>query len=344
MKVGDILNHLKVILFHFLLALLIFFPKASAKSIEEQQWVLNSNQYIRYADSSSTYSSSLNKWGEMSIPYGRSVYEYGAYVSNPVCDLDYCIAPNSSYIFSFVLTASNSNFANLQRLNQRIGTKDSINLRLSYLNSNNQTTWVNINKNSISNYSMKPYSVNGNNISVKISFVASIPDIPQPATTSHFMTLDFWVISTGNAWDNPILYTSSNNTTTGISLFIVQYATPVDIGNMEDQNITIGNQNEIINNQNSTNEKFDEFLDADISNADKELPSNSGFNEYESKENQLKNYINRADISAVDISIDSNTSSWIWTTLTSLIQSNMLVFGMIISILSVGIIKLALGR
>lgn len=102
-------------------------------------------------------------------------------------------------------------------------------------------------------------------------------------------------------------------------------------------------QNQTIINQNqATNDKLDDMLNAD---ADASVnPDDSKYDDYESAEGSLKDKVNQADLSNLSIGIDSNSSKWIWETLTSLLQSHSAIFGMVIAILSIGIIKLALGR
>lgn len=99
-----------------------------------------------------------------------------------------------------------------------------------------------------------------------------------------------------------------------------------------------------IEEEQKINEKFDEFNNADISDDEKELPDNSSFEDYENVETELMDKVNQADLSILDIGIDYNSSKWTWDTLTSLIQSHSVVFGLFIAVLSIGIIKLALGR
>lgn len=106
----------------------------------------------------------------------------------------------------------------------------------------------------------------------------------------------------------------------------------------------INQNNTIINQNKETNEKLDGILNGDISNEDKELPDDSKYDEYENAESDLKENINKADLSNLSIGIDAKSSSWVWDTLTNLIQAHTLVFGMFIAILSIGVIKLALGR
>lgn len=114
-------------------------------------------------------------------------------------------------------------------------------------------------------------------------------------------------------------------------------------------------QGSIIEESNQTQDKLDEqtqqdkaqhdeFMNSDISNKDKEMPDDSKYQDYTDTENDLKDKVNEADMSVISIGIDANSSVWVWDTLTRLIQSNSVVFGMFIAILSIGIIKLALGR
>lgn len=103
-------------------------------------------------------------------------------------------------------------------------------------------------------------------------------------------------------------------------------------------NITsIVNQQEFINQNN-------EILNTDISDNDKHLPSKGSFEDFKSAEKKLTDKVKEADTSVLSIGIDSTSSSWVWDTLTSLIKSNTIIFGMFIAILSIGVIKLGLGR
>lgn len=98
------------------------------------------------------------------------------------------------------------------------------------------------------------------------------------------------------------------------------------------------------NVQNQTNNKLDNIIDKDISSSDKQLPNDDSYQDYNNAESSLKDKVSQADMSNIDIAIDVNSSSFVWNTLSSFIQSHQLIFSMIISILSIGIIKLALGR
>ncbi len=111
------------------------------------------------------------------------------------------------------------------------------------------------------------------------------------------------------------------------------YVNPMNYSNQ-----TLINQNSQIINQNN------EILNTDISDNDKHLPSKGSFEDFKSAEKKLTDKVKEADTSVLSIGIDSTSSSWVWDTLTSLIKSNTIIFGMFIAILSIGVIKLGLGR
>ena len=74
------------------------------------------------------------------------------------------------------------------------------------------------------------------------------------------------------------------------------------------------------------------------------MPDDSAYNDYSDLEGSLLDKVNDVDTSSLDISIDTNSSNFVWDTLTSFIQSHSLIFATFIAILSIGVIKLALGR
>ena len=105
------------------------------------------------------------------------------------------------------------------------------------------------------------------------------------------------------------------------------------------------NINNTINSmESSINGNLDEIKDMDISDKDKELPDDADFNDYQDAEDDLMDKVSEADMSVIDIAIDEDSSIFVWDTLTELIQSHTLIFSTVIAILSIGIIKLALGR
>ncbi len=70
----------------------------------------------------------------------------------------------------------------------------------------------------------------------------------------------------------------------------------------------------------------------------------SGLNDYEDKESGLVDDDALDNINNVDISLDTNTSKFFWDTFTRIINTNSLIYGLIISVLSIGIVKLILNR
>lgn len=112
-------------------------------------------------------------------------------------------------------------------------------------------------------------------------------------------------------------------------------------GNFTEVNTNI---NELKDKQDETNQKMDEFLDSDISEEDKQLPDDTSYQDYNKSEDALKDKMNKADMSKLQLGIDHESSNFVWDTLTKFIKANNLVFSMFISILTIGIIKLALGR
>lgn len=100
---------------------------------------------------------------------------------------------------------------------------------------------------------------------------------------------------------------------------------------------SIVDQRTIIDQNNS-------LINSDLDSSDKELPNNSRYTDYETDQKNLIDKAKGADMSVLSVGIDSTSSSWVWDTLTSLIKSNTIIFGMFIAILSIGVIKLGLKR
>lgn len=91
-------------------------------------------------------------------------------------------------------------------------------------------------------------------------------------------------------------------------------------------------------------ENHDELMNEDIDSTSKQNVDETKYNDYKQKEDTLMQTGNNADLSGLSIGIDTGTSNTIWQLITRIIQSNAKVFGLFISILSIGIIKLALAR
>lgn len=105
------------------------------------------------------------------------------------------------------------------------------------------------------------------------------------------------------------------------------------------------NTQSIINNNNTNAQAIQDGINNADYTGSTEQPDSTEFNNYHSEEQDLKGIVsNNTDLSVLDIGIDTDTSTWLWDTLTRLIQANSAVFSMFISILSIGILKLALGR
>lgn len=96
--------------------------------------------------------------------------------------------------------------------------------------------------------------------------------------------------------------------------------------------------------QQETNDKLDEITDMDISDQDKEIPDDSSYQDYTEAEGDLMDKVNEADMDSLDIAIDTNSSNFVWNTITDIFNSHPMIMSTIIAILSIGIIKLALGR
>lgn len=82
----------------------------------------------------------------------------------------------------------------------------------------------------------------------------------------------------------------------------------------------------------------------DLSASDKNPVNNSGVEGYISSENTLKAQMNTDSLNSFDINIDLNSNNWIWQTMTAFFNTNTAIMTMIISILSIGVIKLVLTR
>lgn len=109
--------------------------------------------------------------------------------------------------------------------------------------------------------------------------------------------------------------------------------------------LEINNSNQTIINQNQeTNDKLDDITNMDIPEESKEDLDDSSYQDYSDAESDLMDSVGQADLSEVDIAIDADSSNFIWDTITDIFESHPLIMSTVIAILSIGIIKLALGR
>ena len=96
--------------------------------------------------------------------------------------------------------------------------------------------------------------------------------------------------------------------------------------------------------QQESNKKIDEIKESDISSESKESPNTKEFNDYQDAEKGLFEKMETADTSKLNVAIDGNSANFVWDTITRFYNSNALIMNLLISILSIGIIKMALGR
>lgn len=124
------------------------------------------------------------------------------------------------------------------------------------------------------------------------------------------------------------------------------YPISLEISNVSilDYDLSFINGLEQNNSQQETNDKLDEITDMDIPDQDKELPDDSSYQDYTEAEGDLMDKVNEADMDSLDIAIDTNSSNFVWNTITDIFNSHPMIMSTIIAILSIGIIKLALGR
>lgn len=96
--------------------------------------------------------------------------------------------------------------------------------------------------------------------------------------------------------------------------------------------------------QQQIQQKVNEIESEDIDSTSKEKVDETDYNDYKDKEDELMNIASEADLTNLEIGINRQTSSTIWQLITRIIQTNAKIFSLFISILSIGIIKIALAR
>ncbi len=113
---------------------------------------------------------------------------------------------------------------------------------------------------------------------------------------------------------------------------------------IDQNNQLINGFNNLQNEQQETNDKLDNITNMDIPESSKEDLDDSSYQDYQGAEDDLMDSVGEADLSSIDIAIDEDSSNFIWDTITDIFQSNPLIMSTVIALLSIGIIKLALGR
>lgn len=114
------------------------------------------------------------------------------------------------------------------------------------------------------------------------------------------------------------------------------------LNTITNQNNTIINQNTEINN--SLEDINDTLEGEDFTEEEKEPVNKDKLNDYKNKESELLNEDNLNNIYEIEIGLDGDTLDYIWDLVTRILQTNTIIYGLVISILSIGIIKLILNR
>lgn len=136
----------------------------------------------------------------------------------------------------------------------------------------------------------------------------------------------------------------------------IETTTPASSVDIQSQTVSIINsiisnfQNSIANSNSQYNDLVAELYNNHMEQIEQLeavytalTPDTTDFDSYEDIEDDLNQYTN-INLNSFNVDIDTDTNNWVWTTLTSLLNTSALVFGMVISILSIGLIKLILNR
>lgn len=102
----------------------------------------------------------------------------------------------------------------------------------------------------------------------------------------------------------------------------------------------ISDNSQIANNTGDINNKMQE----DISSSDKQAPDQTQYNNAKQQEDNIIQSISNVSANDITFSQDLNATNKIWDITTRFLQTNAKVMGLIISILSIGIIKLIMNR
>lgn len=149
--------------------------------------------------------------------------------------------------------------------------------------------------------------------------------------------------------NNPVTAIGGWTIVGGASTMSLEQATSQDISQqtIDIINSITNNIQQSISNSNSQynilGDKMDTLNNSIFAEYTPENPDKADFDDFEDVEDELKEYTN-VNLESFNVDLDTDTNNWVWTTLTNLIQANALVFGMVISILSIGLIKLIMNR
>lgn len=267
----ELIYILKRVIIGVLIAIILFSIKScqvKALTIDEVSWNLSTTQYIRgyHASSQTEYYYTSSSWGNFTTANYRSIYEFGAYVTNPICDDDYCLIENSSYILSFFINSNSVNFSNLTNI---LGDLSSFHLRVSYLNNSNSKTYITLQQSAFNYYIVHKV----NDKSYQVSLIFTMPKLPSSSNSSHFIDIDFWVLSPLAYPDNQLLYTGTSNPAIGISNFSITNASPQNIFTYINKIDNWQQNNAIINEQQNTTQAIEDLNDSITSEAPPNLSS-----------------------------------------------------------------------
>lgn len=150
--------------------------------------------------------------------------------------------------------------------------------------------------------------------------------------------------------NNPVTAIGGWTIVGGASTMSLEQATSQDISQqtIDIINSITNNIQQSISNSNSQynilGDKMDTLNNSIFAEYTPENPDKADFDSYEDKEDTLYSLVDNADISNVSVNIDTGASGSFWELVDRVVHTNTLVFGLLIGALSIGIIKLVLGR
>lgn len=109
-------------------------------------------------------------------------------------------------------------------------------------------------------------------------------------------------------------------------------------------NTTLTNLYNLISQNNTTIQNIETKLNEDIDTESKTPPNQDEYNNAKQKENTIIQGISGASPNDITFTQDINATSTIWNLIDNIVKTNTKIIGLIISILSIGLIKLILAR
>lgn len=96
------------------------------------------------------------------------------------------------------------------------------------------------------------------------------------------------------------------------------------------------------NRLDDTNDKLDQIMGGELE--DNSSVDTSGLDDFNTASDSLVNKDSLNNINKINISVDSQTNTFVWDLITRILNTHSLIFGLMITMLSIGIIKLILNR